>query len=130
MKFSNGEATNTIISRLIIIPRRYTCVYLACKVEEFNVSIMQFCGNLNPEQDRQKNQEKQEKNAEFILGHELLVMQQLNFQLTVHNPFRPLEGLLIDLKVSLSCCVAIRCQYMFNSVIVLPVFFFGGGMNF
>ena len=61
---------------------------------------MQFCGNLNQDQDKQKNQEKQEKTAEFILGHELLVMQQLNFQLTVHNPFRPLEGLLIDLKVS------------------------------
>ena len=69
---------------------RLTCVYLACKVEEFNVSIMQFCNNL---------QQDQEKAAELILGHELLVMQQLNFQLTVHNPFRPLEGLFIDIKV-------------------------------
>ncbi|XP_072019917.1 LOW QUALITY PROTEIN: cyclin-H-like [Amphiura filiformis] len=66
-----------------------TCVYLACKVEEFNVSIMQFCGNLPKDQ---------EKAAELILGHELLVMQQLNFQLTIHNSFRPLEGLLIDIK--------------------------------
>ncbi|XP_041459583.1 cyclin-H-like [Lytechinus variegatus] len=67
-----------------------TCVYLACKVEEFNVSISQFCGNLRPEE--------QEKMAELILSHELLVMQQLNFQLTVHNPYRPMEGLFIDIK--------------------------------
>jgi hypothetical protein len=26
-------------------------------------------------------------------------MQQLNYNLTVHNPFRPVEGLMIDLKV-------------------------------
>ncbi|XP_077996965.1 cyclin-H-like [Glandiceps talaboti] len=66
-----------------------TCVYLACKVEEFNVSIMQFVGNLH---------DNREKATEFILNHELLVMQHLNFHLTVHNPFRPLEGFLIDIK--------------------------------
>lgn len=26
-------------------------------------------------------------------------MQQLNYNLTVHNPFRPVEGLMIDIKV-------------------------------
>ncbi|XP_072173701.1 cyclin-H-like [Diadema setosum] len=67
-----------------------TCAYLACKVEEFNVSISQFCGNLRPEE--------QERMAELILNHELLVMQHLNYHLTVHNPFRPLEGLFIDIK--------------------------------
>ena len=25
-------------------------------------------------------------------------MQQLDYQLTIHNPFRPLEGLMIDMK--------------------------------
>ncbi|XP_070545779.1 cyclin-H-like isoform X2 [Ptychodera flava] len=66
-----------------------TCVYLACKVEEFNVSIMQFVANL---------QENREKGTELILNHELLLMQHLNFHLIVHNPFRPLEGFLIDIK--------------------------------
>lgn len=28
-------------------------------------------------------------------------MQQLNYNLTVHNPFRPVEGLMIDIKVYL-----------------------------
>ena len=91
MSSSEGVKMSTGIMQLFHFFIRLTCVYLACKVEEFNVSIMQFCGNLTKDQ---------EKAAELILGHELLVMQQLNFQLTVHNPFRPLEGLLIDIKVS------------------------------
>ncbi|XP_022085238.1 cyclin-H-like isoform X2 [Acanthaster planci] len=70
-----------------------TCVYLACKVEEFNVSITQFCANLSSDQERA---------AELILVHELLVMQQLDFHLTVHNPLRPLEGFLIDIKTRFS----------------------------
>ncbi|XP_070546040.1 cyclin-H-like [Ptychodera flava] len=70
-----------------------TCVYLACKVEEFNVSIMQFVANL---------QENREKGTELILNHELLLMQHLNFHLVVHNPFRPLEGFLIDTKIALA----------------------------
>lgn len=66
-----------------------TCVYLACKVEEFNVSMDHFVGNLNG---------NREKAAAIILDNELLLMQQLNYQLTIHNPFRPLEGLMIDIK--------------------------------
>ncbi|WAR02766.1 CCNH-like protein [Mya arenaria] len=66
-----------------------TCVYLACKVEEFNVSIGQFVGNLKGDR---------EKFANIILGFELLLMDKLHYHLTVHNPFRPLEGFLIDLK--------------------------------
>ncbi|XP_071826034.1 cyclin-H-like [Apostichopus japonicus] len=65
------------------------CVYLACKIEEFNVSISQFCDNLP---------RGNEEASENILNSELLVLQELNFQLTIHNPFRPLEGFLIDLK--------------------------------
>ncbi|KAJ8687242.1 hypothetical protein QAD02_023036 [Eretmocerus hayati] len=66
-----------------------TCVYLACKVEEFNVSISQFVANLMGDR---------EKASDIILNNELLLMQQLNYNLTVHNPFRPVEGLLIDIK--------------------------------
>lgn len=66
-----------------------TCVYLATKVEEFNVSINQFVANVKGDR---------EKAMEIILNHELLLMQQLNFDLAVYNPFRPVEGLLIDIK--------------------------------
>ena len=34
----------------------------------------------------------------MILNNELLLMQELRFHLTVHNPYRALEGLLIDMK--------------------------------
>lgn len=66
-----------------------TCVYLACKVEEFNVSIGQFVANIKGDRD---------KASDIILNNELLLMQQLNYHLTIHNPFRPVEGFLIDIK--------------------------------
>nr|CAG4651914.1 EOG090X080D [Triops cancriformis] len=66
-----------------------TCIYLACKVEEFNVSIDQFVSNIRGDRERAAN---------IILDNELLLMQQLSYHLTVHNPFRAMEGLLIDIK--------------------------------
>ncbi|CAL1526245.1 unnamed protein product [Lymnaea stagnalis] len=66
-----------------------TCVYLACKVEEFYVPIGQFVRNLRGDR---------EKFADAILSFELTLMSKLNYHLTVHNPFRPLEGFLIDIK--------------------------------
>lgn len=68
---------------------RATCVYLACKVEEFNVSIQQFVANIKGDRN---------KAVDIILGNELLLMQELNYKLTIHNPFRPVEGFLIDIK--------------------------------
>ncbi|XP_075693652.1 cyclin-H [Rhinoderma darwinii] len=70
----------------------FTCAFLACKVDEFNVSSVQFVGNL-PE-----NPTTQENILEQILEYELLLIQQLNFHLIVHNPYRPFEGYLIDMK--------------------------------
>jgi cyclin H len=69
-----------------------TAAYLACKVEEFNVTMEQFVSNING---------NKEKATDIILNHELLLMSQLNFQLTVHNPWRPVEGMLIDIKTRL-----------------------------
>lgn len=69
-----------------------TCAYLSCKVDEFNVSSTQFVGNL------QESPAGQERAVDQILEYELLLIQQLNFHLVVHNPYRPLEGFLIDLK--------------------------------
>lgn len=66
-----------------------TCVYLSCKVEEFNVSIEQFVANIKGDR---------EKASDIILNNELLLMRQVNYHLTVHNPFRPIEGFLIDIK--------------------------------
>jgi cyclin H len=68
-------------------------VYLACKVEEFNVSIQQFVANVKGDRN---------KAMDIILSNELLLMQELNFHLTIHNPYRPVEGFLIDIKT--------RCQ--------------------
>ncbi|XP_014236347.1 cyclin-H [Trichogramma pretiosum] len=66
-----------------------TCIYLACKVEEFNVSIVQFVANVNGDK---------EKCCNIIINNELLLMQQLDYHLTIHNPFRPVEGFLIDIR--------------------------------
>ncbi|XP_069746598.1 cyclin-H isoform X2 [Narcine bancroftii] len=73
-----------------------TSVYLACKVDEFNVSSSQFVANL------WESAAAQEKALEQILEYELLLIQQLNFHLIIHNPFRPFEGFLIDLKTRCS----------------------------
>ena len=70
---------------------RYPCVYLACKVEEFNVTITNFVSNM-PQFEPQEA-------VDIILSQELLLMQMLYYHLTVHNPYRPVEGLLIDIKV-------------------------------
>ena len=43
-------------------------------------------------------QGNQERATKIILNNELLLMQELQFHLTVHNPFRPVEGMIIDLK--------------------------------
>lgn len=66
-----------------------TCVYLASKVEEFNVSIVQFVANIKGDRN---------KAMDIILSNELLLMHELNYYLTVHNPFRPIEGFFIDIK--------------------------------
>ena len=70
----------------------FLSVYLACKVDEYNVSIDQFmdqvCSQPNPSLQM------------FIIDNELLMLQKLNFHLTVHCPYRPLEGFMIDLKTN------------------------------
>lgn len=82
------------VNCLLFFPSsRLTCAFLACKVDEFNVSSAQFVGNLR------ESPLGQEKALEQILEYELLLIQQLNFHLIVHNPYRPFEGFLIDLKV-------------------------------
>lgn len=89
---------NTIYLRSFTLLFRATCVYLACKVEEFNVSIGQFVGNIKGDRN---------KAMDIILSNELLLMQHLNYYLTIHNPYRPVEGFLIDIKVGKYCIFVI-----------------------
>ncbi|CAG2116227.1 unnamed protein product, partial [Medioppia subpectinata] len=72
-----------------------TCVYLAAKVDEFNVSMNQFVANVKG--DRAKA-------SDIVLNNELLLMQQLKYHLNVYNPLRPIEGFLIDLKTRYPQC--------------------------
>ncbi|NXY91413.1 CCNH protein, partial [Alcedo cyanopectus] len=91
MYFKRFYLNNSVMEyhpRIIML----TCAFLACKVDEFNVSSAQFVGNLR------ESPVGQAKALEQILEYELLLIQQLNFHLTVHNPYRPFEGFLIDLK--------------------------------
>ncbi|XP_040511902.1 cyclin-H [Gallus gallus] len=91
MYFKRFYLNNSVMEyhpRIIML----TCAFLACKVDEFNVSSAQFVGNLR------ESPVGQEKALEQILEYELLLIQQLNFHLIVHNPYRPFEGILIDLK--------------------------------
>lgn len=71
------------------------CVYLACKIEEFNVSILQFVQNIN-------SNETKDDLASMILNYELLLMEKLDFHLNVHNFYRPFEGFLLDVKTRCS----------------------------
>ncbi|XP_039945142.1 cyclin-H [Hirundo rustica] len=91
MYFKRFYLNNSVMEyhpRIIML----TCAFLACKVDEFNVSSAQFVGNL------QESPLGQEKVLEQILEYELLLIQQLNFHLIIHNSYRPFEGFLIDIK--------------------------------
>lgn len=94
---------------------RLTCAYLSCKVDEFNVSSTQFVGNLF-----QESPAGQERVLEQILEYELLLIQQLNFHLVVHNPYRPLEGLLIDLKVGQQGVRPLNLGFFVPAYLILP----------
>lgn len=66
-----------------------TCAYLACKIDEFNVSIDQFIKNVNGDHTKAQI---------TVLSNELLLMKKLRFHLTVHLPYRPVSGFIIDIK--------------------------------
>lgn len=67
-------------------------MYLACKIEEFYVTINDFVHNVRGDK---------KKATEIILNNELQLTQELQFHLIIHQPVRPVEGLLIDIKVGL-----------------------------
>lgn len=67
-------------------------------MEEYNLNVDQFVHVLMTE--------LRAPAAEMILSYELMMMQKLQFHLTVHSPFRPLEGFIIDMKT--------RCPHLAN----------------
>lgn len=110
------------------------CTYLAFKVEEYNVSVDQFVHVLAPQ--------LRDSVAEFVLSHEvryqpwecselvvhfslphliwqLLLLKKLKFHLTVHSPFRPLEGFIIDIKVILQTTGGIYIKVHLRKDIIL-----------
>ena len=101
---------------------RFIVLTSVFQVEEFNVSISQFVANIKGDR---------EKASDIIINNELLLMQQLNYNLTVHNPFRPVEGQMIDIKVdvvyfllSLSVPVLMKV-YIYILAIIDQVHVFG-----
>lgn len=52
----------------------------------------QFLQNIN-------TGENKEDLNDMILNYELLLMEKLDFHLTVHNFYRPFEGFMLDVKV-------------------------------
>ncbi len=76
---------------------------MACKIEEFNISLSQFVQQVNTVEDR-------DELANILLSYELLLMEKLNFNLNVHNFYRPFEGLILDLKA--------RCSNITNTDIL------------
>jgi cyclin H len=66
------------------------CLYMACKVEEYNISVDKFI-MIYPEAERNRT-------SEVILSNEMGLMKLLNYHLIVHSPKRALEGLFIDIK--------------------------------
>lgn len=72
----------------------FCCTFLAFKIDEYNITLEQFIETVSPYFPSEQLQHL----SEFILGHELFLLEKLNFQLTVHAPFRPLSGFLVDMK--------------------------------
>ncbi|KAH9387659.1 hypothetical protein TYRP_008851 [Tyrophagus putrescentiae] len=72
-----------------------TCVFLATKIEEFNITMDQFVSNIRGDKS---------KAAEIVLNNEMLLLNRLNYELTISHPYRPVEGFLIDIKTRYTEC--------------------------
>lgn len=83
-----------------------TCVFLATKIEEFNVKMQQFVNNIKGDRT---------KASEIVLNNELLLLHRLKYHLTISHPYRPVEGLLVDIKVLIVeyCILFIKILFIF-----------------
>ncbi|XP_039263705.2 cyclin-H-like [Styela clava] len=76
-------------------------IWLSCKTDEFNISMDQFVWNVHhllKGEARDHGEDYARKYGDAILSIELILIKELNFHLTVHNPLRPFEGFIIDVK--------------------------------
>lgn len=80
-------------SFFVILLHRITCIFLACKVEEYYVSIQNFASNcsLMPKEACEK----------VVRDNELLVMLKLHYHLTIYKPYKAIDGFLLDIRVRL-----------------------------
>ncbi|GMR30477.1 hypothetical protein PMAYCL1PPCAC_00672, partial [Pristionchus mayeri] len=69
------------------------CYYLATKIDEFYVPVDEFVENLRSG--------TREQNTARILALEPEIHRVLKYQLTIHCPFRPFEGHLMEMKRTL-----------------------------
>uniref|UniRef100_A0A0N4Z940 Cyclin-H n=1 Tax=Parastrongyloides trichosuri TaxID=131310 RepID=A0A0N4Z940_PARTI len=67
--------------------------YLATKVVEFNVSAEQFVNNCRGG-DR-------DENIKIIISNEPIIMKGIDYNLTIHCPYSPLNGHLLDMKINM-----------------------------
>lgn len=75
------------------------CVWLAMKVEEFNVKIDEFVYNMFDSKEVALGNEKRlMQEGDDILNMEYLIMEHLDYELVAHHPFRAIEGFLLELK--------------------------------
>ncbi|CEF70460.1 Cyclin-H [Strongyloides ratti] len=65
--------------------------YLATKVVEFNVSAEQFVQNCRSGDP--------DENIKIILTNEPVIMQAMNYNLTIHCPFSAFNGHLLDMEI-------------------------------
>ena len=72
-----------------------TCIYLACKVDEFNLKADDFWANFR---SQGFSSEKADAAITQIIKTELKVISLLDYSLIVHSPYRPMEGFIISLK--------------------------------
>ena len=72
-----------------------TCVYLACKVDEFNLTSDDFISNFI---SQGVTESKAQELVQQILKTELKLISLLQFSLIVYSPYRPLDGFLIAMK--------------------------------
>uniref|UniRef100_A0A915EVI7 Cyclin C-terminal domain-containing protein n=1 Tax=Ditylenchus dipsaci TaxID=166011 RepID=A0A915EVI7_9BILA len=99
-RFYLNQSTMEYFPKYLMI----TCYYLALKVDEFNLTIDQFVENLRSGE--------REDNIKAILSLEPEIMLNLDYQLTVHCPFRPFEGHMIDMKT--------KCRLDFDLDLIRP----------
>ncbi|KAI3384605.1 hypothetical protein SNEBB_000086 [Seison nebaliae] len=77
-----------------------TCLYLACKIEEFFIPLVDYCLNLRKNDLIQKLFPSIEPMKIIITEMELIILEALDFDLICHSPYRALNGHLLIFATS------------------------------